>query len=250
MKRYMPIVASLLFVLAPKAFARDEKSLTFTFEKGVPNAPSKDFLSFVGKWHIDMDGKNLVYAVDGRKWERGVLSEGIVSKAKALYGDRYAEFLDNLEAYRYFPLAICKDVKGFTSGTLSVRFKGISGRIDQAAGIAFNIKENGDYLVVRANPVENNLVLFRMKNGRRSSVRWIRNVKTPSRTWHVLKVVINGRNIKGYVDGKLYLNYNYSKKIAGKVGLWSKSDSYVFFDDFKIASKSNTSPANKLQNPR
>ena len=33
-----------------------------------------------------------------------------------------------------------------------VRFEGISGRIDQGAGILFNLKPNGDYLTVRANP--------------------------------------------------------------------------------------------------
>jgi hypothetical protein len=33
----------------------------------------------------------------------------------------------------------------------SVKFEGISGRIDQGAGILFNLKPNGDYLTVRAN---------------------------------------------------------------------------------------------------
>ena len=73
-----------------------------------------------------------------------------------------------------------------------------------------------------------------MERGKRSSVRWIRNVKTPSGTWHTLKVAINGKNIKGYVNDKLYLDYDYNEKIDGKIGLWSKADSYVYFDDFLI----------------
>ena len=204
------------------------------FDKATFSAPAKEFSSFVGKWHIDKDDNNLVYAVDGRKWEKGLLSEGIVSKAKGLYGSRYAEFLDNLEAYKYFPLTIFKDTKKFTNGELSVKFKTISGRIDQAAGIAFNIKKNGDYLVVRANPLENNLVLFKMERGKRSSVRWIRGVKTASKKWHKLKLVIKGKNIKGYINNKLYLDYNYKKNIDGKIGLWSKADSYVLFDEFSV----------------
>ncbi len=231
MKKFLPLI--FLFLFAVISFANN-KIIIVTFNDGVVNAPAKEFSSFVGKWHIDKDGNNLVYAVDGRKWERGLLSEGIVSKAKGLYGDRYAEFLDNLEAYRYFPLSIFKGIKNFTDGTISVKFKGISGRIDQGAGIAFNIKQNGDYLVVRANPLENNLVLFKLEKGRRSSVKWVRNVRTPSHKWHTLKVVINGKNIKGFVNGKLYLNYNHKSKISGKIGLWSKADSYVFFDDFKV----------------
>jgi hypothetical protein len=74
-------------------------------------------------------------------------------------GDRYAEFLDRVQAYAYFPYTVAKDVADFRNGEISVRFEGISGRIDQGAGILFNLKTNGDYLTVRANPLENNLVL-------------------------------------------------------------------------------------------
>ena len=231
----MKKVLLILFVMfSIQLFSLSSDTLFVNFENDIPNSNANDFYSFVGKWHIDLDSKNKVYAVDGRKWERGLLSEGIVSKAKGLYGDRYAEFLDNLEAYKYFPLSIYKKIDNFSNGVMKVKFKGISGRIDRAAGIAFNIKSNGDYLVVRANPLENNLVLFKMKHGKRSAVRWIRGVKTPSNVWHTLKVEINGNNIKGYINGKLYLNYNYKEKISGKIGLWSKADSYVFFDDFSV----------------
>ena len=37
-----------------------------------------------------------------------------------------------------------KDVTDFRDGEISVRFEGISGRIDQGAGILFNLKPNGD----------------------------------------------------------------------------------------------------------
>ncbi len=231
------LIAIIIFIFIVGVSATVEKKLFFSFDNEIPGAEAKDFSSFVGKWHIDKDGSNIVYAVDGRKWEQGLLSEGIIKKAKGLYGERYAEFLDNLEAYKYFPLSICKRVELFTNGIIKLKFKGISGRIDQAAGIAFNIKKNGDYLVVRANPLENNMVLFKMERGRRKAVQWIRNAKTPSKVWHNLKVVINGRNIKGYLNGKLYINYNWKEKISGKVGLWSKADSYVFFDDVEIIRK-------------
>ena len=34
---------------------------------------------------------------------------------------------------------------------------------------------NGDYLTIRANPLENNLALWKFEEGKRSSVTWIRN---------------------------------------------------------------------------
>ena len=63
---------------------------------------------------------------------------------------------DNVKAYAYFPFAVFKDVQDFKEGEITVRFKPIAGRIDQGAGILFNLKPNGDYLIVRANALENN----------------------------------------------------------------------------------------------
>ncbi len=76
-----------------------------------------------------------------------------------------------------------------------------------------------------------------MERGRRSSVQWIRNVATPSNTWHTLKVVVNGKRIEGYLNGKKYVDYAWKEDISGKIGLWSKSDSYVFFDNFMVEAR-------------
>ena len=230
----MKKVLVVLLVLALSAVAWAGKPVKINFENETYGAPSGYFSAFVGRWHIDRDGKNLVYAVDGRSWEQGLMAEGIARKAKALYGERYAEFLDNLEAYKYFPLSIFKGCRNFSGGSIEVSFKTISGRIDQAAGIAFNIKPNGDYLVIRANPLEQNVVLFKMERGHRSSVQWIRGVPHRSRKWHTLKVIIDGNRVEGYLNNKRYINYKYREKISGKIGLWSKSDSYVFFDNFVV----------------
>ena len=107
----------------------------------------------VGIWRVEQEGAKKVLAVDGRQWKEGQSSAGVADKARALYGDRYAEFLDRVQAYAYFPYAVAKDVEDFRNGEISVRFEGISGRIDQGAGILFNLKPNGDYLTVRANPL-------------------------------------------------------------------------------------------------
>ncbi len=244
MKRIFSFLVLILFLMS--LFSREIFKISVDFD----DSKNNDFVEFVGNWHLDKDDKNIVYAVDGRKWERGLVSEGIVAKAKGLYGERYAEFLDNLEAYKYFPLTIFKNVKNFSNGEITVRFKTISGRIDQAAGIAFDIKQNGDYLVIRANPLENNLVLFRMKHGKRRAVQWIRNVKTPSKVWHDLKVEINGNRVKGYLNGKLYIDYKNKTDISGKIGLWSKADSYVFFDDFTVQKSLDTIKPQNLKSEK
>ena len=188
----------------------------------------------VGIWRIENDSGRKVLTVDGRQWKEGQSSAGIADKARALYGDRYAEFLDRVQAYAYFPYAVVKDVADFSNGEISVRFEGLSGRIDQGAGILFNLKPNGDYLTIRANCLENNLVLWKVEKGKRSSVKWIRNTPTASGQWHDLKVRIAGTKVEGYLDGKLYLEYQLSQPVSGRIGLWSKADSRMYFSDLTV----------------
>jgi hypothetical protein len=208
--------------------------LKIDFSDETVGAEPKSFLSVVGVWRIEADGNNKVLVVDGRQWKEGQASAGIADKARALYGDRYAEFLDRVQAYAYFPYTVAKDVSDFRDGEISVRFEGISGRIDQGAGILFNLKPNGDYLTVRANCLENNLVLWKFEKGKRSSVKWIRDTPTASHQWHELKVHIAGATVAGYLDGKLYLEHTLPEPVSGRIGLWSKADSHVYFDDFTV----------------
>ena len=208
--------------------------LKIDFSDETVGGEPKSFVSVVGVWRIESEGNNKVLAVDGRQWKEGQTSAGIADKARALYGDRYAEFLDRVQAYAYFPYVVAKDVADFRDGEISVRFEGISGRIDQGAGILFNLKPNGDYLTIRANPLENNLVLWKFEKGKRSSVNWIRNTPTATRQWHDLKVRIAGTKVEGYLDGKLYLEHVLPQPVSGRIGLWSKADSHVYFDDFTV----------------
>jgi hypothetical protein len=214
--------------------AKAIEPLRIDFSDETVGAEPKSFLSVVGVWRIENDGNNKVMVVDGRQWKEGQASAGLADKARALYGDRYAEFLDRVQAYAYFPYVVAKDVNDFRNGEISVRFEGISGRIDQGAGILFNLKPNGDYLTVRANPLENNLVLWKFENGRRSSVKWIRDTPTPTRQWHDLKVRIDGPKIEASLDGKRYLEHTWSEPISGRIGLWSKADSHMYFDDYTV----------------
>ena len=221
------LTASLLLAAAGQPLKID-------FSNDNVGAEPKSFLSVVGVWRIENNDDNKVLVVDGRQWKEGQTSAGLADKARALYGDRYAEFLDRVQAYAYFPYVVAKDVDDFRNGEISVRFEGISGRIDQGAGILFNLKPNGDYLTVRANPLENNLVLWKFEKGKRSSVKWIRNTPTATRQWHDLKVRIGGTKVEGYLDGKLYLEHVLSEPVSGRIGLWSKADSHMYFANYTV----------------
>src|SRR5947207_494826 len=86
------------------------QSLKVDFSNETVGAEAKSFLSVVGVWRIETDGNNKVLVVDGRQWKEGQTAAGVADKARALYGDRYAEFLDRVQAYAYFPYAVAKHV--------------------------------------------------------------------------------------------------------------------------------------------
>ena len=228
MKALSIIAVSSIALLLP-AFAA---VLKVDLASETAGAEPKALVPVVGIWRIENEGSKKVLAVDGRQWKEGQSSAGIADKARALYGERYAEFLDRVQAFAYYPYAVAKDVEDFKNGEITVRFEGLSGCIDQGAGILFNLKPNGDYLTIRANCLENNLVLWKFEKGRRSQVKWIRNTPTASRQWHDLKVRIAGDKVEGYLDGKLYLEHTLPEPVSGKIGLWSKADSYMHFEDF------------------
>ena len=211
-----------------------EQPTKIDFSSETVGAEPKSLVSVVGIWRIESEGGKNVLAVDGRQWKEGQSSAGVADKARALYGERYAEFLDRVQAYAYYPYSVAKDVEDFRGGEITVRFEGLSGRIDQGAGILFNLKPNGDYLALRANCLENNLVLWKFEKGKRSSVSWVRNAPAASRQWHDLKVRISGSKVEGYLDGKFYLEYTLPANVSGRIGLWSKADSYMHFSDYTV----------------
>jgi hypothetical protein len=232
MNRRQAIATLFCAVLALSVAAAAQQNVKADLSSETVGTEPKSFLGVVGIWRIEAENGKNVLTVDGRQWKEGQSSAGLADKARALYGERYAEFLDRVQAYAYFPYAVFKDVQDFRNGEISVRFEGLSGRIDQGAGILFNLKPNGDYLTIRANCLENNLVLWKFEKGKRSSVKWIRSTPTATRQWHELKVRIAGTRVEGYLDGKLYLEHTLPEPVSGRIGLWSKADSRMYFADF------------------
>ncbi len=196
---------------------------------------SSKFLSVVGNWVIVDDGGKLVMAVDGRQWQKGQPAGGLAEKAREIYGARHEEFIDNVKAFAYFPYAVAKEVEDFHEGEISVRFKMVAGQLDQCAGILFNLKPNGDYLAVRFNGKEDNVVLWTFNQGKRSFVKkGSENVPLEMNQWYTLQISVKGINLQASLNGKHLLDYTLAEPVSGKVGLWSKTDSVSYFDEFTV----------------
>lgn len=211
------------------------KVVRIDLSKEKPGTESTNFLSVVGNWAIITDGSSKVLQVDGRQWLRGQPAGGLAQNARKIYGARNEEFIDNVKAFAYFPYAVAKDIDDFHDGQISVRFKLIAGQLDQCAGILFNLKSNGDYLTVRFNGKEDNVVLWTLTKGKRSFVKkGSENVPLQLNTWHTLQIGVQGTALAASLDGKHLLDYTLSEAVSGKVGVWSKTDSVSYFDQYTV----------------
>lgn len=144
-----------------------------------------------------------------------------------------------------FPLAIWNGAS-LRNGTVSVKFKTVSGDVDQGAGLVWRYRDPNNYYIVRANALENNVVLYKVENGERRSLApkgsasktYGMKHEVPKQTWSTLSVSFHGTLFTVSFDGqKLFDVEDSTFSGAGKTGLWTKSDSVIYFDDFQVQSK-------------
>lgn len=233
-------IHSLVLATAVAAsLAAATKPVTVSLAKERVGHASTRFLSVVGDWIIAKDEKGKpVLQVDGRQWIKGQPSAGLAAKARTIYGAKHEEFIDSVKAYAYFPYSVAKDIPEFRDGEISMRFRLLGGQLDQCAGILFNLKPNGDYLTVRFNGKEDNLVLWTFKNGKRSFVKkGVHDVPLKLGEWHRMKITTGGTQLRGYLDDELLLEYTLAEPVSGKVGVWSKTDSVSQYDDYTVTAQ-------------
>jgi pyruvate,water dikinase len=149
-------------------------------------------------------------------------------------GSRYQEFLDNIGAYYYFPLAIKKG-SYLNEGTVAARVRLLDGMIDQAGGIAFGIRDVGNYFVFRINALENNAILFEFRHSKRFQLATVDTPIEPNR-WYDLSVETAGHSVKAYLNDKLLIDYETNRSMEGYLGLWTKADSVTEFDSLAVES--------------
>ncbi|MCI0695726.1 DUF1080 domain-containing protein [candidate division KSB1 bacterium] len=141
-----------------------------------------------------------------------------------------------------FPVCVFDSVM-LKDADISVKFKPVKGSEDQAAGIVWRYSDKDNYYIVRANALEDNVVLYKVEKGKRTDLplkgigrTYGKKAKVPSGAWSTLRVVAKGNLFAVYLNGeKLFEVEDNTFTSAGKVGLWTKADSYTFFDDLSIA---------------
>ena len=136
-----------------------------------------------------------------------------------------------------FPLCIY-DAFEARDVDLSVSFKPLSGTVDQAAGLVWRYQDSDNYYVVRANALEENVVLYKVENGKRSDLKpqgsWFaygKDAPVPLGVWSSLRVLVRSNTFSVSLNGEhLFDVEDDTFPQAGKVGLWTKADSVTLFD--------------------
>lgn len=158
--------------------------------------------------------------------------------------NRYLAQIDPDNTRSRFPVAVLTGVSA-ADVDLSVRFRPISGRVDQAAGLVWRFQNEDNYYIVRANALEDNVVLYKVEKGRRTDLpvkgagrTYGKKVRVPSGQWSELRVVASGPRFEVHFNGApLYEVEDGTFAMAGRVGVWTKADSVTQFDDLTVVTK-------------
>ena len=204
----LPLLIATTFVSALAQTAN------FDFESDAADKPPAGFTSYASG--DEPAGKWLVKAMTGAPSGKQVVQQTDADRTDARY-----------------PILIAE--KGeYGDVDVSVKAKSLSGKVDQGMGLVFRFRDPKSYYVVRANALENNFRLYRMVNGLRIQFAGA-NGKVAPNQWHTLRVVAKGDHIVCYFDGKALIDTHDKTYTKGKVGVWTKADSIIAFDDFAVS---------------
>jgi hypothetical protein len=185
------------------AFAGAGAKKSWDFEADAPGQIAAGFRNEVGQWEIVRVGDNQV----------------LYQKAR---NDDHTFNLALVEGTSYKDLDI------------SVRLKAIAGETDRGGGVVWRAKDRQNYYIARYNPLEDNLRVYKVEDGNRTQLD---HADAPGDgNWHTLRIIMTGREITGYLDGKkLLVAEDSTFPDAGMIGLWSKADAQSYFDDLSAS---------------
>ncbi len=118
---------------------------------------------------------------------------------------------------------------------ISVVFKIVSGELDPAAGVLVRAIDSRNYYVVRAGTKPGRVALIRVVSGSETEI-----LAAPApvsfEKWHKLRLKIERDRFFVLLDDKaLFDVVEDSHNLPGRVGLWTRADSQVLFDDMIVA---------------
>jgi hypothetical protein len=116
---------------------------------------------------------------------------------------------------------------------LEVSFLPIAGKADMGGGLIWRATDDRNYYLTRANPLEQNIRIYRVVKGVRQMLKNFDHI-IDVRQWHTLRVMTIGCQVQIFFDEKQVFDLCDQTFSSGRVGLWTKSDAVTYFDDLKL----------------
>jgi hypothetical protein len=116
---------------------------------------------------------------------------------------------------------------------LEVSFLPISGKADMGGGLIWRAADDRNYYLARANPLEQNIRVYRVEKGIRHLLENF-NQTIDVKRWHTLRVTHQGCRVNIFYDDKQVFDLCDKTFHAGMIGLWTKSDAVTYFDDLRL----------------
>jgi hypothetical protein len=117
---------------------------------------------------------------------------------------------------------------------LAVRLRADSGREDQGGGLVWRARDASNYYIARWNPLEDNLRVYKVEGGKRTMLASA-DVDADPAAFHTLRVTMLGSAITVALDGRELLRHaDLTFPGPGRIGLWTKADAAVTFDDLEV----------------
>jgi hypothetical protein len=126
-------------------------------------------------------------------------------------------------------------IQGTTATDLDLRvsFLPISGKADMGGGLIWRATDDRNYYLTRANPLEQNIRVYRVVKGVRHMLENF-DQTIDVRQWHTLRVTHQGCRVNIFYDDKQVFDLCDKTFHEGMIGLWTKSDAVTYFDDLRL----------------
>ena len=116
---------------------------------------------------------------------------------------------------------------------LEVSFFPVDGKADMGGGLIWRASDDRNYYLTRANPLEQNIRIYRVVKGVRHLLQDFDQTISVKR-WHTLRVITRGCQVRVLYDERQVFDLCDHTFTRGRIGLWTKSDAVTYFDDLKV----------------
>ncbi|NGZ98326.1 MAG: hypothetical protein CV089_19745 [Nitrospira sp. WS110] len=209
------LVCTLLASGEPLSVENADSPLVWVFDAEAPGSLPKDFV--IGT------------LFDGRPagdWK-------IVQTEKAQSGKHVLAQLQGKGAEHAYKVVLIQGTES-SDFELTVSFLVIDGKADMGGGLIWRATDDRNYYLTRANPLEQNIRLYRVDKGVRHMLKNFDQI-IDTKKWHTLRVQATGCRFQVRYDDIPVFDVCDTHYAKGTVGLWTKSDAITYFDDLQVS---------------